>query len=146
MEEFIPQTWTPPSRSEHKQIRFWFHKLSTAIPACVLLLQLLKENILAFVESELKVVQRRLSYDYPEGLEEEEELQGSREAFLKIAVNFLRRMKQEVLADHLQSGEQVPLTTLDVFDPCCFSRNISEASSCVQAAQPRSVSADSSPP
>lgn len=74
-------------------------------------MQRLKENIFAFVENELKTIQRRLSYDYPESLEEEE-LQGSREAFLKITVNFLRRMKQEGLADHLQGGKEIPLDFL----------------------------------
>lgn len=76
-------------------------------------MQLLKENIFVFVENELKMIQRRLSYDCPERLEEKEELQGSREAFLTITVNFLRRMKQEGLAEHLQSGEEIPLRILD---------------------------------
>lgn len=55
----------------------------------------------------METIQRRLSCS--ESLkeeEEEEELQGSREAFLKIAVSFLRRMNQEGLADLLQSGEE----------------------------------------
>ncbi|XP_039664008.1 NACHT, LRR and PYD domains-containing protein 14-like [Perca fluviatilis] len=46
--------------------------------------------------------------DYPECSEsqkedEDEEQRRSREAFLKITLHFLRRMKQEELADHLQS-------------------------------------------
>ncbi|GLD55695.1 protein NLRC3-like isoform X2 [Lates japonicus] len=67
---------------------------------------LLEENIITFVKSELKRVQRVLRSD-PEGLEsqreDEEQRRSSREAFLKITVNFLRRMKQEELADCLQS-------------------------------------------
>ncbi|XP_055360690.1 NACHT, LRR and PYD domains-containing protein 12-like isoform X3 [Betta splendens] len=76
---------------------------------------LLEENIVMFVKKELKKIQRVLSPDYPECLEsqreDEEELGGydeeqrrsSRDAFLKITVNFLRMMKQEELADCLQN-------------------------------------------
>ncbi|XP_053188189.1 NACHT, LRR and PYD domains-containing protein 3-like [Scomber japonicus] len=76
---------------------------------------LLEENILTFVKNELKRVQRSLSQGYPECLEsqsedeevldaeEEEQRRSSREAFVKITVHFLRRMKQEELADRLQS-------------------------------------------
>ncbi|CAK6982889.1 NLR family CARD domain-containing protein 3-like [Scomber scombrus] len=76
---------------------------------------LLEENIVTFVKNELKRVQRGLSQGYPECLEsqsedeevldgeEEEQRRSSREAFLKITVHFLRRMKQEELAEHLQS-------------------------------------------
>ncbi|XP_055360348.1 NACHT, LRR and PYD domains-containing protein 12-like isoform X5 [Betta splendens] len=76
---------------------------------------LLEENIVTFVKKELKKMQKVLSPDYPECLEsqkeDEEELDGedeeqrrsSRDAFLKITVNFLRRMKQKELADCLQS-------------------------------------------
>ncbi|XP_055360112.1 NLR family CARD domain-containing protein 3-like [Betta splendens] len=68
-----------------------------------------------FVKKELKKIQKILNPDYPECLEsqreDEEELDGedeeqrrsSRDAFLKITVNFLRRMKQEELADCLQN-------------------------------------------
>ncbi|XP_055362216.1 NACHT, LRR and PYD domains-containing protein 3-like isoform X2 [Betta splendens] len=74
----------------------------------------LEENIVTFVKKELKKIQKVLSPDYPECLEsqreDEEEMDGedeeqrrsSRDAFLKITVNFLRRMKQEELADCLQ--------------------------------------------
>uniref|UniRef100_A0A4W6FZD8 NACHT domain-containing protein n=1 Tax=Lates calcarifer TaxID=8187 RepID=A0A4W6FZD8_LATCA len=66
-----------------------------------------------FVKNELKKIQKVLSPDYPECLEtqredeevldgEDEEQRSSREEFLKITVNFLRRMKQEELADCLQ--------------------------------------------
>ncbi|XP_060914453.1 NACHT, LRR and PYD domains-containing protein 12-like isoform X3 [Labrus mixtus] len=68
---------------------------------------LLEENIATFVKNELKRVYRVLSPDYPECLESqsEDEEQGRRckEAFLKITLHFLRRMKQEELADCLQS-------------------------------------------
>ncbi|XP_034534887.1 NLR family CARD domain-containing protein 3-like isoform X2 [Notolabrus celidotus] len=73
---------------------------------------LLEDNIVTFVKSELKRVQRVLSTDYIQGKSEEEEelgcMQGeqqrvSREAFLQIILLFLRRMKQEELADCLQS-------------------------------------------
>ncbi|XP_062278011.1 NLR family CARD domain-containing protein 3-like [Scomber scombrus] len=76
---------------------------------------LLEENIVTFVKNELKRVQRGLSPDDPECLksqsedeevldgEEEEQRRSSREAFLKITLHFLRRMKQEDLADCLQS-------------------------------------------
>uniref|UniRef100_A0AAQ4QZF7 NACHT domain-containing protein n=1 Tax=Gasterosteus aculeatus aculeatus TaxID=481459 RepID=A0AAQ4QZF7_GASAC len=70
---------------------------------------LLEENILTFVKNELKKIQKVMSSDYPECLEKDEEEQldeeqrRSREAFVKISVHFLRRMKQEELAERLQS-------------------------------------------
>ncbi|CAK6983349.1 NLR family CARD domain-containing protein 3-like isoform X2, partial [Scomber scombrus] len=76
---------------------------------------LLEENISRFVKNELKKMQKALSPDYPECLEsqsedekvldgeEEEQRRSSREAFLKITLHFLRRMKQEELAERLQS-------------------------------------------
>ncbi|XP_060890825.1 NACHT, LRR and PYD domains-containing protein 4-like isoform X3 [Labrus mixtus] len=68
---------------------------------------LLEENIITFVKNELKRVQRVLSPDYPECLEsqseDEEQGRSYKEAFLKITLHFLRRMKQEELADYLQS-------------------------------------------
>ncbi|XP_034541540.1 protein NLRC3-like [Notolabrus celidotus] len=72
------------------------------------ILMLLQENIISFVKTELKKIQRALSPDYPECLEsqredEDEEQRRSREAFLEITLHFLRRMKQEELADCLQS-------------------------------------------
>ncbi|KAM6894057.1 protein NLRC3-like [Xenentodon cancila] len=70
---------------------------------------LLEDNIVMFVKNELKKIQRVLSPYYPESLEnlledEDEEQRRSREAFVKITVNFLRRMKQEELAERLQSS------------------------------------------
>lgn len=72
-----------------------------------LLPQLLEENIVAFVKNELKRMQMVLSSGYPECLESrnEEEQRSSKAAFLEITVQFLRRMKQEALADCLQRGE-----------------------------------------
>ncbi|XP_067471248.1 NLR family CARD domain-containing protein 3-like isoform X2 [Thunnus thynnus] len=82
---------------------------------------LLEENIVTFVKNELKKVQRDLSPDYPECLEsqsedeevldseDEEHKRSIREAFLKITLHFLRRMKQEELADRLQSRTLAPL-------------------------------------
>ncbi|XP_074503391.1 protein NLRC3-like isoform X2 [Sebastes fasciatus] len=76
---------------------------------------LLEENIVTFVKNELKKIQKVLSSDYPECLEsqreddevldgeDEEQRRSSREAFLKITLHFLRRMKEEELADCLQS-------------------------------------------
>uniref|UniRef100_A0AAQ4RU64 NACHT domain-containing protein n=1 Tax=Gasterosteus aculeatus aculeatus TaxID=481459 RepID=A0AAQ4RU64_GASAC len=70
---------------------------------------LLEENILTFVKNELKKIQKVVSSDYPECLEKEDEEEldegqrRSREAFAKISVHFLRRMKQEELAERLQS-------------------------------------------
>ncbi|XP_068583601.1 NLR family CARD domain-containing protein 3-like isoform X2 [Cebidichthys violaceus] len=76
---------------------------------------LLEENIVTFVKNELKKIQKGLSSDYPECLEsqredeevldgeDEEQRRSSREAFVKITLHFLRRMKQEELADCLQS-------------------------------------------
>ncbi|XP_078147138.1 protein NLRC3-like isoform X8 [Centroberyx gerrardi] len=82
---------------------------------------LLEENIATFVKNELKQIQGILSPDYPECSEkqredeevvdgeEEEQRRSSREAFLEITVHFLRRMKQEELADFLQSKTFAPI-------------------------------------
>ncbi|XP_039459686.1 NLR family CARD domain-containing protein 3-like, partial [Oreochromis aureus] len=61
---------------------------------------LLEDIIITFVKNELKKIQKVLSPDYPECLESQRS--SSREAFVKIAVDFLRTMKQEELADRLQ--------------------------------------------
>ncbi|XP_022625693.1 protein NLRC3-like [Seriola dumerili] len=81
---------------------------------------LLEENMVTFVKNELKKMHKLLSPDYPEcsGSQredeevldaEDEEQRRSREAFVKITVNFLRRMKQEQLADCLQSRDFAPV-------------------------------------
>ncbi|XP_040920623.1 NACHT, LRR and PYD domains-containing protein 3-like [Toxotes jaculatrix] len=82
--------------------------------------KLLEENVVSFVKNELKKIKRSLSPDYPEcsesqredeevlGSEDEEQRRSSRESFLKITVNFLRRMKQEELADCLHSKNFAP--------------------------------------
>ncbi|CAI5682787.1 unnamed protein product [Oreochromis niloticus] len=76
---------------------------------------LLEDNIITFVRKELRKIQKVLSPDYPECLEsqregeeileteDDEQRRSSREAFVKITVYLLRRMKQEDLADRLQS-------------------------------------------
>ncbi|XP_068583032.1 protein NLRC3-like isoform X3 [Cebidichthys violaceus] len=79
--------------------------------------ELLEENIVTFVKNELKKIQKGLSSDYPECLEsqvvdgedEEQRRSSSREAFVKITLHFLRRMKQEELADCLQSRLLAPV-------------------------------------
>ncbi|KAM4730037.1 protein NLRC3-like isoform 2-T2 [Anableps anableps] len=80
---------------------------------------LLEDNIVTFVKNELKKIQKVLSPGDPECSEsqrdDEEVLEGeddeqrrsSREAVMKITLNFLRRMKQEELADRLQSKDPV---------------------------------------
>ncbi|XP_039899145.1 NLR family CARD domain-containing protein 3-like [Simochromis diagramma] len=78
----------------------------------------LEDNIITFVKNELKTLQNDLNPDYSECQRDEEEVldseeekqrRSSREAFLKLAVNFLRIMKQEELADCLQSKNPDPL-------------------------------------
>ncbi|TDH03420.1 hypothetical protein EPR50_G00163920 [Perca flavescens] len=79
---------------------------------------LLEENIVTFVKTELKKFHRVLCPDYPECLErqkddeemevdgvKEEQRESSRQSLLKITLHFLRRMKQEELADSLQSSK-----------------------------------------
>ncbi|KAL3065027.1 hypothetical protein OYC64_015249 [Pagothenia borchgrevinki] len=79
---------------------------------------LLEENIVTFVKNELKKIQTVLTSDYPECLEsqredeevldgEDEEQRSSREAFLNISLHFLRSMKQEELAERLQSSKSI---------------------------------------
>uniref|UniRef100_A0A8C5GU15 NACHT domain-containing protein n=1 Tax=Gouania willdenowi TaxID=441366 RepID=A0A8C5GU15_GOUWI len=69
---------------------------------------LLEDNIISFVKAELKHMQKIVDGDDPECSEsqmegEDEEQRRSREAFLKITLYFLKRMKQEELAERLQS-------------------------------------------
>ncbi|XP_059202493.1 NACHT, LRR and PYD domains-containing protein 3-like [Centropristis striata] len=72
---------------------------------------LLEEKIVVFVKNELKKVQNVLSSDYPGCLtedeevvdgEDEEERRSTREAFRKITLHFLKRMKQEELVAFLE--------------------------------------------
>ncbi|KAM3860001.1 uncharacterized protein ACN63O_016557 [Diretmus argenteus] len=81
-------------------------------PDLASIFMMLEENIVTFVKNELKRFQVVLSPDYPEVLKrqredevdgEEVEQSSSREALLNITLNFLRRMKQEELADSLQT-------------------------------------------
>ncbi|XP_039859718.1 protein NLRC3-like [Simochromis diagramma] len=69
---------------------------------------LLEDNIITFMKNELKEMQKALSPNYPECLEsqrEDDEKSGiSRKAFVKITLNFLRKMKQKELADQLQDA------------------------------------------
>uniref|UniRef100_A0A8C8DHX9 NACHT domain-containing protein n=1 Tax=Oryzias sinensis TaxID=183150 RepID=A0A8C8DHX9_9TELE len=66
---------------------------------------LLEDNIVTFVKKELNKIQKLLSHreDEEELEDEDEEQRSNRESLMKITVNFLRRMKQEELADGLQS-------------------------------------------
>ncbi|XP_056274978.1 NACHT, LRR and PYD domains-containing protein 12-like [Pseudoliparis swirei] len=82
--------------------------------------KLLEKNIVSFMKSELKKMQKALNPDHPEGPagqkedeevldgEDEEQMRSSGEAFLKITLNFLRRMEQGELADCLHSKTCVP--------------------------------------
>ncbi|XP_041637967.1 NLR family CARD domain-containing protein 3-like isoform X3 [Cheilinus undulatus] len=78
---------------------------------------LLEENIIIFVKKELKRFQKALSQDNPGCLSEDEEVlvggyeeqRSNREAFLKITENFLRRMKQNKLADRLWNRTSDPV-------------------------------------
>uniref|UniRef100_A0A3B3VTK7 B30.2/SPRY domain-containing protein n=1 Tax=Poecilia latipinna TaxID=48699 RepID=A0A3B3VTK7_9TELE len=76
-----------------------------------ILFQLLEENIITFVKNELKMIQKVLSSndsdfenqkEDEEMLEDEEQRRNNKDALVKITLNFLRRMKQEELADRLQ--------------------------------------------
>ncbi|KAM9309227.1 LOW QUALITY PROTEIN: protein NLRC3-like [Pholidichthys leucotaenia] len=66
---------------------------------------LLEQNMISFVKNELKKIQKLLSQrEDEEVLEgEDEDQRRNRESFLMITVDFLRRMKQEKLADLLKS-------------------------------------------
>ncbi|KAM9313575.1 protein NLRC3-like isoform 1-T1 [Pholidichthys leucotaenia] len=66
---------------------------------------LLEQNMISFVKNELKKIPKLLSQrEDEEVLEgEDEDQRRNRESFLMITVDFLRRMKQEKLADLLKS-------------------------------------------
>ncbi|CAI5657690.1 unnamed protein product [Oreochromis niloticus] len=67
---------------------------------------LLEDNIITFVKTELKKIQKVLSPEYPECLEsqkkEDEQRRSIREAFVKITLHFLKSVEEEDLADRLQ--------------------------------------------
>ncbi|XP_040888715.1 NLR family CARD domain-containing protein 3-like [Toxotes jaculatrix] len=104
----MPQRRPPPERHTHLDTIF---KVSS-----VPLFQLLEENIVTFVKKELKEIQKVLGPDESQREDEEvldgedeEQRRSSREALVKITVNFLRRMKQEELADCLHSRHVAPI-------------------------------------
>ncbi|KAM8734051.1 NACHT, LRR and PYD domains-containing protein 3-like isoform 2-T2 [Acanthopagrus schlegelii] len=82
---------------------------------------LLEENIVTLLKNELKIMKMILSLDYPECLEsqkeveevldgdEEKQRRSNKEAFLNIALHFLRKMKEEELAECLQSRTFAPV-------------------------------------
>ncbi|XP_032366434.1 NLR family CARD domain-containing protein 3 [Etheostoma spectabile] len=82
---------------------------------------LLKENIFTYVNEELKRIQKLLCPDSAHSFkgqrekeevvhgEDEEQRRSSREAFLKITLHLLRTMKQDKLADRLQSITHAPV-------------------------------------
>lgn len=79
---------------------------------CFILFQLLEANIVKFVKAELKSIQTVLSSECLLQSEHEEMVDGDEErsrscneAFLKITVDFLRRMSLQDLADRLQSSK-----------------------------------------
>ncbi|CAI5670258.1 unnamed protein product [Oreochromis niloticus] len=67
----------------------------------------LEDNIITFLKNELEKIQKALNPNKPQCLEfqreDDEQSSSSREAFVKITVDFLRRMKQEELAERLQN-------------------------------------------
>ena len=83
--------------------------------------QLLEENLGKFLKSDLERIQRVLTTDFPECLEslgdekevadgeeeEEEQRRQFREGVLKITQHFLRSVKQDGLADNLESSKKV---------------------------------------
>ena len=83
--------------------------------------QLVEENIVTLLKNELKIMKMILSLDYPECLEsqkeveevldgdEEKQRRSNKEAFLNIALHFLRKMKEEELAECLQSSKTISL-------------------------------------
>uniref|UniRef100_A0A672HN98 NACHT domain-containing protein n=1 Tax=Salarias fasciatus TaxID=181472 RepID=A0A672HN98_SALFA len=69
---------------------------------------MLEDNMVTFMKKELKKMKKLLTPDYPacsvsEREDEDEEQRSSRESFLRITLDFLRRMKQEELAQRLWS-------------------------------------------
>uniref|UniRef100_A0A3B5B974 B30.2/SPRY domain-containing protein n=1 Tax=Stegastes partitus TaxID=144197 RepID=A0A3B5B974_9TELE len=111
-------------------------------------------NMVTFVKNELKKIQKVLSPDYPECSEsqrkdevlegDDEEQRSSREMFHQITVFFLRRMKQEKLADRLQYSKRISVNTepahsfncnvravVSQFLPCVFVLCVCRLSGCL---------------
>ncbi|XP_058469698.1 NLR family CARD domain-containing protein 3-like, partial [Solea solea] len=79
-----------------------------------------EENIICFVKNELKKIHKVLDTDHTEvsvSQREDEEQRSSREAFLKITGDFLRRMKQEKLADSKRTFNVKGRTSYFLNDP-----------------------------
>uniref|UniRef100_A0A672G9Q6 NACHT domain-containing protein n=1 Tax=Salarias fasciatus TaxID=181472 RepID=A0A672G9Q6_SALFA len=75
---------------------------------------LLEDNMVAFMKEELKKMKKLLSPDYPacserEREDEDEEQRSSRESLVRMTLDFLRRMKQEELAERLWSRTSAPI-------------------------------------
>ncbi|XP_035770333.1 NACHT, LRR and PYD domains-containing protein 5-like [Neolamprologus brichardi] len=66
--------------------------------------KVLEDNIITFVKNELKKIQKLLNSDYPEqeSLKQGDE-SSSREAFMNITLDFLRKMKHDELADLIKT-------------------------------------------
>ncbi|KAM4736530.1 uncharacterized protein FYW61_006646 [Anableps anableps] len=79
--------------------------------------KMLEEDLLNFAKNELKTFHKILSVDYPESSEsqgvevdeEEDENRVIKKAFLKIALDFMKNMKQEELAHALQNKSVVTM-------------------------------------
>ncbi|RVE64450.1 hypothetical protein OJAV_G00125970 [Oryzias javanicus] len=112
--DFKGNTKTSPRRKDHLNSRpvgsQSAHQDQAQLDSIFLLLE---ENVVLFVRKELKKIQKFLSSVDPERFdsqrEDEEDLDGkdidlrsSIKSLMKITVNFLRRMKEEELADRLQ--------------------------------------------
>ncbi|XP_076737598.1 protein NLRC3-like [Maylandia zebra] len=91
---------------DRKEVDVVWTKVQSGGSFINILFQLLEDNIITFVKNELKKIQKALNPNKPQCLEfqreDDEQRRNSREAFVKITVDFLRRMKQEELADRLQ--------------------------------------------
>ncbi|KAJ0062787.1 hypothetical protein NL108_007814 [Boleophthalmus pectinirostris] len=72
------------------------------------MLQKLEERILIFVQTELSRLQEVLTAEEPESLALEKEDEAEiKDAFLKIALSFLKSMEQDKIAEHLQNRQCV---------------------------------------
>ncbi|XP_076126817.1 uncharacterized protein LOC143106430 [Alosa pseudoharengus] len=69
--------------------------------------QMLEEKIITFVKNEVKRFKNIVSPDYKENFEgKEEDENDAREGALKMALHFLRNMKQKIIIDKLQENKQ----------------------------------------